>query len=60
MTTIAPERSEIDIKPGIRGFEDLAKAVDLNLEEVDRAFQANVRPLRAVAALAPLPGRAMR
>ena len=44
MTTIAPERSEIDIKPGIRGFEDLAKAVDLNLEEVDRAFQANVGP----------------
>ena len=30
------------------------------LEEIDRAFSANVRPLRTVAAHAPLPGRAMR
>jgi hypothetical protein len=32
MTTIAPKRSEIDVKPGFAGFAALAEAVGLNLE----------------------------
>jgi hypothetical protein len=36
MTTIAPERREIEVKPGFAGFVELAKAVGLNLEPFQR------------------------
>jgi len=52
MTTIAPERPEIDVKPGFRGLVGLAQAVGLNLEPFQRRIvKAALGPERELLVL---------
>jgi hypothetical protein len=52
MTTIAPDRPKIDVKPGFQGFVELAEAVGLHLEPFQRKIaKAALGPERELLVL---------
>jgi phage terminase large subunit-like protein len=54
MTTIAPDRPEVEVKPGFAGFVQLAEAVGFNLEPFQRRIvKAALGPERELVVLCP-------